>query len=64
MDPVMLLIGRDAVARQLVGALAGDPVVEPEPTRPPARRTRRWIAVAMRAAADRIAPRESAPAGC
>jgi hypothetical protein len=68
MEPVILLVGRSAVADQLVGARATDPVVEPVERRRVARGTRWRIAVALRATADRLAPAErplpQATAGC
>jgi hypothetical protein len=58
MEPVILLVGRAAVGDQLIGARATDPVVATVERRPVARGTRRRIAVALRAAADRVAPAE------
>jgi hypothetical protein len=60
MDPLILVVGRMAMAEQLVGALGTDPVIESVEPRPAPRRTRRWVAVALRAAADRLAPVEPA----
>ena len=61
MDPLILIVGQRAAARQLVGALATDPVIELVERRPAPRRTRRLVAVALRSAADRLAPAEAAP---
>jgi hypothetical protein len=57
MSPAAIIIGRNAVAEQLVGALARDPVVplaEPEPA--VRQRALARIAAALRSTADRLAP--------
>ncbi len=68
MEAALATFGRHAVAEQLVGALAGDPVIEHVERRPVAPRTRRWAAATLRSAADALAPAETAPrqlaAGC
>jgi hypothetical protein len=64
MEFLVLLVGRSAVADQLVGARAGDPVLAPAERRGFAGPTRRRLAVALHTTADRVAPREPAPAGC
>jgi hypothetical protein len=57
MFPASIIIGRNAVAEQLVGAFACDPVVrfaEPEPA--VRQRALARIAAALRSTADRLAP--------
>jgi hypothetical protein len=60
MLPAFTLVTRDAVAENLIGARAGDPVV-PDVERPP-RRTRIRAAEVLRHVADRLAPAEPRPA--
>ena len=58
-------LARDAVADQLVGARATDPVLTgpAAPSRQPrAPRTRTRLAVLLRRAADAVAPAECSPA--
>ncbi len=62
MEILALLVGRSAVAEQLIGARGDDPVVAPAERRPVAAPTRRRLALALRATADHLAPREPAPA--
>jgi hypothetical protein len=59
MFPAAIIIGRNAVAEQLVGATGCDPVVpfaEPEPA--VRQRALARIAAALRSTADRLAPAE------
>ncbi len=60
-SPLALLAVRASLAGQLVGARVDDPVV-PHVEHRVAPRTRSRLAVALHAAADRIAPRPPVPA--
>jgi hypothetical protein len=61
MLPTYVLITRDAVADNLVGARGDDPVVLDEPA-PSRHRTRIRLAGVLRHAADRLAPAQWSPA--
>ena len=59
-SPLALLAIRASLADPPVGARVDDPVV-PEVAHPVAPRTRSWLAAALHAAADRVAPHGPVP---
>jgi hypothetical protein len=61
MFPDSLLAIRFSLAGQLVGARLDDPVIA-DVERPVAPRARGWLAGALHAAADHVAPRPPVPA--
>ena len=63
MFPGSIIVGRNAVAEQLIGAFACDPVVPlAEPELAVRRRAGARIAAALRSTADRLAPADRAAA--